>query len=146
MPPQATHIMWIKLHYHHLRRKLESYMEKWKIADLANLKCKDRNHYNSCLICQCCWLLCTSYVDIQSNRIMWRLKMWRNNRINIYIYIYIYIFAFNLESSCVRKEYEFYKLNITACTNVYFSKLCLQSIGGNSVDINGPSTWLHKHF
>jgi len=30
--------------YHHLGRKLESYMEKWKIADLADLKCKDRNH------------------------------------------------------------------------------------------------------
>lgn len=55
--------MWITLLEHYFRRKPESNMEKWKIADLANLKCKDRNQYNSCLICQCCWLLCTSYVD-----------------------------------------------------------------------------------
>jgi len=38
-------IMWIKL-LEHLRRKPESDMEKWKIEDLANLKCKDRNQYN----------------------------------------------------------------------------------------------------
>lgn len=62
MPLQSMPIMWIKL-LEHLRRKPESDMEKWKIADLANLKCKDRNQYNSCLICQCCWLLCTSYGD-----------------------------------------------------------------------------------
>lgn len=44
------HVMWRKLLEQHLRRKLESDMEKWKTADLANLKCKDRNQYNSCLI------------------------------------------------------------------------------------------------
>ena len=41
MPLQSTHIMWIKLLELHLRRKLESDMEKWKIADLAKMKCKD---------------------------------------------------------------------------------------------------------
>jgi hypothetical protein len=39
-----------KLLEQHLRRKPESDMEKWKIADLVKLKCKDRNQYNSSLI------------------------------------------------------------------------------------------------
>jgi len=39
MPLQSMHIMWIKL-LEHLRRKPESDMENWKIADLANLKCR----------------------------------------------------------------------------------------------------------
>jgi len=32
-------------------------MEKSYIADLVNLKSEDNNRQ----LCQCCWLLCTSY-------------------------------------------------------------------------------------
>ena len=41
-------------------------MEKWNIADLATFKCEERNQYSSSLMCQRCWLLLTSYVDIQN--------------------------------------------------------------------------------
>lgn len=127
MPLKSMHIMWIKL-LERLRRKLESDMEKWKITDLANLKCKDRNQYNSCLICQCCWLLCTSYIDTKQQDY---LKTYNGGHCQDFF------FNIQLREQLCQKRIQVYKLNITACINVYFPKLCLQSIGGNSVDIHG---------
>lgn len=48
----------------------KSDMEKWNIADVVNLKCEERNHYNHCLICQQYWLLCASYGDTQNVKSM----------------------------------------------------------------------------
>jgi len=90
--------MWITLLEHYFRRKPESNMEKWKIADLANLKCKDRNQYNSCLICQCCWLLCTSYVDTIAGL---------SKDLKCGTLPGLFFFAFNSGSSYVGKEYKF---------------------------------------
>ena len=41
----------------------KSDMENWEIADFVNLNCEERNRYSSSLLCQRCWLLCTSYGD-----------------------------------------------------------------------------------
>lgn len=46
-------------------------MENWNLADLVNLMCEDRNHYNiNCLMYQRCWLLCTTYGDTQNSKNM----------------------------------------------------------------------------
>jgi hypothetical protein len=81
-------------------------MEKWKIVDLANLKCKGRNqYYSSCPICQCYW------VDVQNGRIM--------------------IF-FNSTQTAVmsekNKSLQTEHYSMYPC--VYFPMLCSQSFGG----------------
>jgi hypothetical protein len=44
-------------------------MEKCAIAYLVSLKCTESKHYNSnCLLCQRCWLLCTSYGEYKTAR------------------------------------------------------------------------------
>jgi len=44
-------------------------MEKCNIADLVNLKCKVRSHYNSkCLLWWRCWLLCCARTGEDSKR------------------------------------------------------------------------------
>jgi len=40
-----------------------------KHVDSVNMRCKDRNHYNY-LVCQHCWLLCTSHSDTQNSKNM----------------------------------------------------------------------------
>jgi len=49
-------------------------MAKCNIADLSNLKTEERNHYNSRLMCQRCWLLCTFCGYVQNCKRMWSLE------------------------------------------------------------------------
>jgi hypothetical protein len=44
------------------------------IADLVNLKCEKRNHYEKCVMCQHCWLLCTSYGEHRTARTSEEIK------------------------------------------------------------------------
>jgi hypothetical protein len=44
-------------------------MAKCTITYLVSMKCGDSNHYNSnCLLCQRCWLLCTTYGECKAAR------------------------------------------------------------------------------
>jgi len=76
-------------------------MEKHNIADLVHLKCEERNHYYICLMCQRCWLLCTSYSEYKTTRACGDLKHGAPPG----------FYLFNSESSYVSKEYTFTKYN-----------------------------------
>ena len=50
-------------------------MAKCTVAQLVSLKCEESNHYSSnCLLCQRCWLLCTSYGEYKAARTCEDLK------------------------------------------------------------------------
>lgn len=123
----------------------KSDMEKWNIADVVNLKCEERNHYNHCLICQQYWLLCASYGDTQNVKSMWRLKTWGTTRIFICI---------QLREQLHQQRISFQQNIIHYCMyKRVFPILCLRSIDGNSVvhswepsAMNGPVTRFNKIF
>ena len=75
-------------------------MEKCKIAYLASLKCEESNHYNSnCLLCQRCWLPCTSYGEYKAERTCVDLQRGAPPG----------LFLFPSENSYISKEYSFTK-------------------------------------
>jgi hypothetical protein len=76
-------------------------MEKSNITDLTNLRCEERNHYNSnCLLCKRCWLLCASC------RTRGMARAYED-----YVGHRQEFFLFNSESSYNSKEYSFTKYN-----------------------------------
>jgi hypothetical protein len=66
----AMCITWTNSFKNILEETRKSNMEKWNVADFVNLKREERNKCKSCTICGRCWLLCTSYVDIQNGKNM----------------------------------------------------------------------------
>jgi hypothetical protein len=73
----------------------ETGVEEGQDQNIFRFKWVEWSKYNSRLLCQSCWLLCTSDVGIQTGKRMWRLQRLGLKR--------FFLFAFNPESSYIKE-------------------------------------------